>query len=44
MQRELSANPPLAPLKGDVSVLRKLMNMRHTLRYQHQEDKNKTPF
>eukprot|EP00096_Caligus_rogercresseyi_P003019 TRINITY_DN1551_c0_g2_i1.p1 TRINITY_DN1551_c0_g2~~TRINITY_DN1551_c0_g2_i1.p1 ORF type:complete len:676 (+),score=199.09 TRINITY_DN1551_c0_g2_i1:459-2486(+) len=32
LQRELTNRPPLVPTKGDVSVLTKLLNKRHTLR------------
>ncbi len=32
LQRELNKNPPQAPVKGDVSVISKLLNKRHALR------------
>ncbi|XP_040578105.1 probable nuclear hormone receptor HR3 isoform X3 [Lepeophtheirus salmonis] len=32
LQRELTNRPPMVPTKGDVSVLTKLLNKRHTLR------------
>ncbi len=32
LQRELTQRPPMVPIKGDVSVLSKLLNKRHTLR------------
>ncbi len=32
LQRELTHHPPLVIVKGDVSVLSKLLNKRHTLR------------
>ncbi|CAB4054639.1 NR1F4 [Lepeophtheirus salmonis] len=46
LQRELTNRPPMVPTKGDVSVLTKLLNKRHTLReinFLHTEGPNTIP-